>query len=109
MSQEPSFKNDKNIPPRFGNRQNGEEPGQAPKKGPKFSIYWIYAIIFAVLIGFQWYGSFTPTMEDIDQETFMKMLKQGDVSKYTIISNRNKVRVTLKETSLPKYEKELKT
>ncbi|MEO8404013.1 MAG: ATP-dependent zinc metalloprotease FtsH [Chitinophagaceae bacterium] len=109
MSQEPSFKNDKNIPPRFGNRQNGEEPGQPPKKGPKFSIYWIYAIIFAVLIGFQLYGGFSTNMEEIDQETFIGMLKQGDVAKYTVISNRNKVKVTLKEGSLLKYDKELKT
>ena len=54
MPQEPSYnRNEKNRDPRFGGRPNSEEPGQPPRKGPKFSIYWIYAIIFAVLIGFQ--------------------------------------------------------
>ena len=60
MSQEPFYnKKDKNSSPRFGNRQNGnggEDPNQSPRRGPKFSIYWIYAIIFAVLIGFQLFG-----------------------------------------------------
>lgn len=109
MSQEsPYNKNEKNIPPRFGNRQNGEEPGQPPRKGPKFSIYWIYAIIFAVLIGFQLWGGLSPNMKEIDQETFTDILRKGDVKQYTVISNRNKVKVTLKDTSIPKYEKDLK-
>jgi AFG3 family protein len=110
MSQEPQYnKNEKNIPPRFGNnRQNGEDPGQAPRKGPKFSIYWIYAIIFAVLIGFQFFNGFTASMKEIRQEEFMEMLKRGDIEQYVVISNRNKVKVTLKDSSLPKYEKDLK-
>jgi AFG3 family protein len=53
------YKNDKNIPPRFGNRPGGDESGQSPRKGPKFSIYWIYAIIFAVLIGMQLFNPFS--------------------------------------------------
>ncbi len=91
------------------NRPPGGDPNQPPRKGPRFSIYWIYAIIFAVLIGFQIFGPFSTNMKEIDQDTFTGILKQGDVSKYTVISNRNLVRVTLKGDSLPKYEKELKT
>jgi AFG3 family protein len=111
MSQEPSYnnKNDKNLPPRFGNRPNGDDPGQPPRKGPKFSIYWVYAIIFAVLIGFQLSGSFTSSMKEIDQNTFLEMLKKGEISKYTIISNRDKVKVTLTESAQRLHEKELKT
>ena len=51
MPQE-QFNRDSRNNPRF-NRQPGEDPNQPPRKGPRFSIYWIYAIIFAVLIGFQ--------------------------------------------------------
>lgn len=109
MSQEPSSnKNEKNIPPRFGNRQNGEDPNQPPRKGPKFSIYWIYAIIFAVLIGIQIYGPFSPNMKEIDQEYFEAILEKGDIKEYTVISNRNKVKVTLQDSSLRKYDAELK-
>jgi AFG3 family protein len=109
MPQEPSYnKNEKNIPPRFGNRQNGEEPGQPPRKGPRFSIYWIYAIIFAVLIGFQIFGTFTSSMTEISQDKFIDMMRKGDIASYTIVSNRNKVKVALKESSIPAYEKDLK-
>ncbi len=104
MSQEPSYnKNEKSPPPRFGNRpNNGDDPGQAPRKGPKFSIYWIYAIIFAVLIGFQLFG-FSSNTANIDQDYFQQVLKAGDVNKYTIVSNRNLVKVYLKKEAVPKY------
>jgi AFG3 family protein len=100
---------DNNKPPRYGGRPQGDDPNQPPKKGPRFSIYWIYAIIFAVLIGFQLFGTFSPNMKEIDQDRFTEILRQGDVKKYIVISNRNKVRVVLKETAIPAYEKELKS
>jgi len=105
MSQEPSYnKNEKNTPPRFGNRPgNGEDPGQGPRKGPKFSIYWIYAIIFAVLIGFQLFGPFSPNTANIDQDYFQQVLKAGDIDKYIIVPNRNLVKVYLKKEALSKY------
>ena len=108
MSQEP--RREDNRPPRFGGRPpgGGDDPNQAPKKGPRFSIYWIYAIIFAVLIGFQFANPFSPNMKEIDQDTFTEILKKGDILKYTVISNRNKVKVILKPESLPAYEKDLK-
>jgi cell division protease FtsH len=106
MSQE---NRDNNKPPRYGGRPQGDDPNQAPRKGPRFSIYWIYAIIFAVLIGFQLFGTFSPNMKEIDQDRFTEILRQGDIKKYIVISNRNKVRVVLKESSLPAYDKELKT
>jgi cell division protease FtsH len=36
------------------------------------------------------------------------MLKKGDILKYVVISNRSKVKVTIKPESLPAYEKDLK-
>ncbi len=108
MSQEP--RREDNRPPRFGGRPPGpgDDPNQPPKKGPRFSIYWIYAIIFAVLIGFQFANPFSPNMKEIDQDTFTGILKKGDILKYIVISNRSKVKVTLKPESLPAYEKDLK-
>lgn len=109
MSQEPSYnKNEKNLPPRFGNRPGGEEPGQAPRKGPKFSIYWVYAIIFAILIGFQVFGSLSPGMKKIDQTMFLEMLKNGEISDYIIVSNRDKVKVTLNDAGLAAHTKDVK-
>src|SRR3979490_2896570 len=97
-----------NKPPRFRGRHLGDFANMPLKKGPKFSIYWIYAIIFAVLIGFQFFGPFTPNMTQIDQNEFTQMLKSGDVEKYIVVSNRNVVRIFLKKESLPKYQDQLK-
>ncbi|MGZ8559814.1 MAG: ATP-dependent metallopeptidase FtsH/Yme1/Tma family protein, partial [Chitinophagaceae bacterium] len=109
MPQDPSYnKSDKNSTPRFTNRPTGEDPNQPPRKGPKFSVYWIYAIIFAVLIGFQLFGGpFSTSTATIDQEYFQQILKAGDVEKYVVISNRNLVKIHLKKASLPKYSDKL--
>jgi len=97
MAQEPYNKNDKKARlPKF-NKNNGE--GDAPKKGPRFSFYWVYAIIFAVLIGFQLFSnSFAPNAANITQNDFEAMIRRGEVQEYTIISNRNLVKVNLTKT-----------
>lgn len=107
MSQEPYKSDNKNKLPKFSNRTDGTDEN-TPSKGPRFSIYWVYAIIFAVLVGFQLFGPFSPATTEIDQREFEQMLKQGDVEQYTVISNRNVVRVTLKKESIPKYQDKLK-
>ncbi len=104
MSQEPSNKN--NLP-KFGNRKD-EDPNNPPKKGPRFSIYWIYAIIFGVLIGFQLLNPFSPNMGKTNTLDFKKMLVKGDVEKYTIVDNRKMVKVYIKKSSIPNYKEQLK-
>ncbi|HEX2534687.1 MAG TPA: ATP-dependent zinc metalloprotease FtsH [Chitinophagaceae bacterium] len=103
MSQEP-YKNDKksNLP-KFPNRGNGSEDN-TPRKGPRFSLYWLYAIIFAVLIGFQFLSPFAPSVAKTSPNEFKQMVQNGDVEKYYIISNRNLVRVNLKKEALPRYQ-----
>lgn len=101
MAQEPYKDDNKPRLPKLNNRPNND--GEPPRKGPRFSIYWVYAIIFAVLIGFQVFGPFSPSTTQVDQDKFEKMLQQGDVDQYVIVSNRNIVRVTLKKEALSKY------
>ena len=78
MSQDPN----NNNPNRFGGNRPpgpGDDPnGQPPRKGPRFSIYWIYAIIFAVLIGFQVFGLGSPNMKEINQERFEELRFKHD-------------------------------
>ena len=64
MAQEPYNKTDKKTRlPKF-NKNGGDD--NSPKKGPRFSFYWVYAIIFAILIGFQLFGgSFSPNAANI--------------------------------------------
>ena len=96
MSQD-QYKNDnKSKLPKFSNR-SGEGGDNAPKKGPKFSIYWVYAIIFAVLIGMQVFSPFSSGSAEIDQNQFEQMLRDGDIEDFIIISNRNTVRVKIKK------------
>src|ERR1700733_12441570 len=101
MPQDDLKPNDKNNFPRF--RPRGDEENGGGRKGPKFSIYWIWGIIAAVLIGFNLFGTFTPDAKPVDELDFRKtMLASGDVEKIDIISNKNLVRVYIKKDSLTK-------
>ena len=107
MSQEPN--RNENRQPRFGNRPyGGDDPNQVPKKGPRFSIYWIYAIIFAVLIGFQLFGPFSPNSAKTDNLAFKNMVLAGEVEKYEIVDNRKNVKIYLNKAGIERHKTELK-
>lgn len=99
MAQDDSRQNDRSFP-----RLRPKDDGNTPRKNPKFNIYWIWAIIFAVLVGFQFFGSFTPDAKPLDSELEFrtKMLEQGDVAKLVLVTNKNLVRVYIKKDSLQK-------
>jgi AFG3 family protein len=80
------------------------------RKGPKFSIYWIYAIVAIFLIGYQVMRGVTPDAIDIksDLSFKQKMLSANDVERIEPVMNRNVVRVYVKKDSLNKsYYKDL--
>src|SRR6185312_12720358 len=107
MPQDDLKQNDKNNFPRFRPRGD-DDSNNNQRKGPKFSIYWIWGIIAAVLIGFNLFGSFSPDAHQINELDFRKdMLTNGDVDKIDLISNKNLVRVYIKQDSLNKryYDK----
>ncbi|MFL9481870.1 ATP-dependent zinc metalloprotease FtsH [Chitinophagaceae bacterium LWZ2-11] len=83
----------------FGEKGGDEKP---PRKTPKFSIYWIYAIIFAILVG----STFLRTSVDVgsvsEQEFQENMLKPGDVAKIELIRNKELVRIYIKADSVKK-------
>ncbi len=80
---------------------NTDNSGGDKKDGKKpfrFNIYWLYALIAAVLIGFNLYRGITPDAIPTSQIVFEdSMLMKGYVDKYIIIRNKNEVRVTLKK------------
>src|SRR5262245_41890119 len=102
MSQDDSRQNDRNFPRLRPRDDNG---GQ--RKGPKFNIYWVWAIIFAVLVGFQLFNSFGPDAKQINELRFYQMLESGDVDKLQTVTNKNIVRVFIKKERLDKYRSEL--
>jgi AFG3 family protein len=84
---------------------------KAPKKGPKFSIYWIYVLIAAVLIGYNVLNLGSPDVTTISFDEFKnKMLLQGDVERLDEVTANTKksVRVFLKPDSVlrKRYYKE---
>ncbi len=91
---------DKNQKFPFTERNPDEKP---TRKGPKFSIYWIYLLIFAVLIGFSVYNkSFSDTKPISEQEFKENMLAKGDVDKINSVKNKDIVRVYIKPDSIGK-------
>lgn len=101
MSQDQFNKNEKF--PRF--QPNRDENNK--KGGPKFSNYWIWAILLATVIGFSVYGPFAKKYQQITVEDFKSMLLKHHVEKYVEITNKNIVRVSVKKDSLRYYTDKL--
>ncbi len=89
--QQPKFP----LPPTAG----GEKPG---RKTPKFSIYWIYALIFAALVGSTFLTGLKPDVTGISENEFKKMLLAGDITSIEKIDNKKMVRVFIKADSINK-------
>ncbi|TDH24084.1 ATP-dependent zinc metalloprotease FtsH [Segetibacter sp. 3557_3] len=83
---------------------------KSPRRGPRFSIYWIYAIIAVVLIAANFFH-LTPDAVTITDHAFRnQMLAKGDVAKLDLVKNKELVRVYIKKDSLqkPLYQDSLK-
>ena len=104
MSQEDLKPKERRGLPRMTPRDDGNNN---PKRGPRFSLYWIWGAIAVILLGFQLFGTLTPDTNRIAVKDFKDMLKNGDVDKIVLISNKSLVRVWIKPDSLKKefYQK----
>lgn len=80
------------------------EDGKPIKKGPKFNIYWIYAIIAVLLIGVNLMNMSPDAVQTSELEFKQKMLSTGDVEKLDYIQNKDMVRVYIKKDALNKSE-----
>jgi AFG3 family protein len=100
---------DKKIRPNFMNRNSssgGGTPDDKGKKTPRFSIYWIYAMIAVVLIGYNFFSTGTEPV-NTDEKTFKeRMLLPGDVERLSYVTNKEVVRIFIKKDSLnkPQYQ-----
>ena len=72
---------------------------------PKFSIYWIYAIILLVFIGLNFFD-FSSKKEEIDWERLKEMIVSNEVKKLVIV-NREVVEIYLSDNAVnnDKYKK----
>ncbi|MFT4156063.1 ATP-dependent zinc metalloprotease FtsH [Parafilimonas sp.] len=91
--------NNKNKPDIF-DKGNGDK---SPRRGPRFSIYWIYAIVAITLIAVNVFKFNSPDVLTTTEQDFRdKMLKDGDVLKIDKVRNKELVRVYIKPESLSK-------
>jgi cell division protease FtsH len=106
MSQQQYNRNEKSGRPGQPGDNSNPPP---PPKGPKFSIYWVYVIIAAFLIGMQIFGSpWKASMADTDFKSFNQMIISGDVDHIENVDNKKTIRIYLKKDSVKKYEKLIK-
>ncbi len=100
-------KEDKQPKIPFINPGGDEKPN---RKVPKFNIYWIYGLIFAVLVG-STYLKNSPDITKITEQEFKEnMLAKGDVLKIELVRNKDLVRVYINSDSIGKefYVKKFK-
>lgn len=80
----------------------GSGKDKTPRKGPRFNIYWVYAIMVLLLIGINMFsGSFGSSAEQMSFQDFrQKYLDKGIVSKLIVV-NKSEVEVYLKDGAKP--------
>ncbi|MBE7173416.1 MAG: ATP-dependent zinc metalloprotease FtsH [Williamsia sp.] len=100
MSQEDMKQSDRGFSrmrPRDDSGNNGS------RKGPRFNLYWVWGVIIAIFFGVQIFNPFNADIKDTNLQEFKNdMLAKGDVESYTIIDNRNLVKIYIKKDSLQK-------
>ena len=83
------------------NPANNTGPEDDPKKRPRVSIYWIYGLIFAAIIGYNLYKNTNGgSGVEIENTQFFVMLKQGDVDQIKTVGNKKIVRVSINPQAL---------
>lgn len=80
---------------------NMPQPGDdSQKKKPRFNIYWVYAIAFAALIGWNLVRGVSGTGKDTSETAFYEMVIKGHVEKTETVINKSIVRVHLYKDSI---------
>ncbi|MBN8786182.1 MAG: ATP-dependent zinc metalloprotease FtsH [Terrimonas sp.] len=88
--------------PGFNKRGEGGDD-KSQKKGPRFSIYWVYGIVALTLVIVQLYKGVSPTATVITDLKFRnEMLASNDIQKLELVRNKDVVRVFVNKDSLNK-------
>ncbi len=70
----------------------------------KFNFYWIYGIIFALLLGYQFFNSAEMVSSKLTENEFNTMLKENDIEKIVIV-NGDEAHLYLKSEAMDKHKK----
>ncbi len=86
------------------NKKKGNTPSSGDdnksKNKNRFNIYWIYGIVFAAIVGYNFLRTASTTGVETNQVKFTELVKQGDVEKIMTIRNKKIVRIFIKKDSL---------
>ncbi len=78
---------------------------KANSKKPRFSSYWVYAIILLLIIGMNFFtGGVWQSPPSTTPSELQEYLRNGDVEKVVIIKNASKAKVFLTKEALTKEE-----
>ncbi len=92
--------NKQNTPPN-DLRPGSDNNPNAPRKGPKFNIYWIYGLILLAIVGAQFYGgNFGASVTEKSFKDFKEYLGKKQVNKVVVV-NKEHVEVFLKPGTVP--------
>ena len=92
--------NNPNVGGQQPNRpQQPNQQNRKPNGKKRVSFYWIYVILFAVLIGLQFFGREDAVQEEIDQGKLIELLKNQEVEKIELV-NREDAEVYLNEKGM---------
>tara|TARA_R100001369_G_scaffold92881_2_gene140810 strand:- start:936 stop:2939 length:2004 start_codon:yes stop_codon:yes gene_type:complete len=65
-----------------------DKNNKSEKKKPKFNNYWIYAAIFLLFMGIQFFGGNWSQPEKTTKSQFEQFLRDGDVAKVKIVNHK---------------------
>lgn len=82
-----------------GGNNNMNPNGKAPKKGPKFNLYWVYIIIAIILLSMNFFDFHTKPKITSFQTFSTNMLANGDVDSLVVV-NKTDVEVYIKADKL---------
>lgn len=71
-----------------------------PKKKPRLSIYWVYGIIFALIIGYNLFRTTNGSGIEVNNIDFYEMLRRGDVDQIKTVGNKKLVRININKQEL---------
>ena len=74
----------------------------------KFNFYWVYGILFALILGYQFFNSSDLSTDKLSDNEFKTILKDNDISKIVIV-NDDFAQVFIKESALSKEKHTAKT
>ncbi len=83
--------------------ENKTENKPKLKKG-KFNFYWIYVIIIAIFLIFNYY-SFSPLEKEINTNDLNTMIRKNHVEKIVVVRKKEQAKIYIKKDSLATDEK----